>query len=169
MWICKTKSPKLGKFCLGFLFLGLITTQAIYGYGFAFHNNNIILVSENLPWSRPIHFNKILIKLGIVSREGVYSFKKPDAQGQMNYPLTELNCIGGERYNIVFLVVDSLRYDMIKPRDHAKRLQFFSRRNQLQGSLFRWYQYKTWNFYSFYRKFQAPIGKDQNLQNRDQL
>ena len=112
--ICKTKSLELCKFWLGVLFVGLIITQAVYGCGFAFHNNNIILVSENLPWSRPIHFNKILIKLGIVSREDVYSFKKPDSKGQMNYPLTELNCTGGEPYNIVFLVVDSLRYDMIK-------------------------------------------------------
>ena len=31
----------------------------------------------------------------------------------MNYPLSKLDCSGGEGYNIVFLVVDALRFDMI--------------------------------------------------------
>lgn len=166
--ICKTKSLELCKFWLGVLFVGLIITQAIYGCGFAFHNNNIILVSENLPWSRPIHFNKILIKLGIVSREDVYSFKKPDSKGQMNYPLTELNCTGGEPYNIVFLVVDSLRYDMIKS-DTMPNIYSFSQDAINFKDHFSGVSIQDMEFSPFSQEFRDPIGKDQKLLNRDQL
>ena len=39
--------------------------------------------------------------------------KKTDGKGVMNYPLNPLQCSGGDGYNIVFLIVDSLRYDMV--------------------------------------------------------
>ena len=76
----------------------------------------------------------------------------------MNYPLTELNCIGGERYNIVFLVVDSLRYDMIKP-EIMPNVTVFLKTQSTSRITFRWYQYKTWNFYSFYRNSRLLLGK----------
>ena len=100
-------------FCFSIMFIGLLVCQGIYGFGFAFHNQQITKVEENLPNNRPLHFNKLLIKIGLVSRDQIYSFKKSDEKGVMNYPLKPLQCSGGEGYNIVFLIVDSLRYDMV--------------------------------------------------------
>lgn len=100
-------------YLLAFTLVGLFVCQGVYGFGFAYHNPYTSKVEENLPLSRPLHFNKLLIKTGLVSREDVYTFKKTDAKGAMNYPLSKLDCSGGEGYNIVFLVVDALRFDMI--------------------------------------------------------
>ena len=100
-------------YCLLIMLLGLLICQGIYGFGFAYHNQQITKVEENLPLNRPLHFNKLLIKTGLVSRDQIYTFKKSDQKGIMNYPLKPLECSGGDDYNIVFLIVDSLRFDMV--------------------------------------------------------
>lgn len=100
-------------YCVLIMLLGLLVCQGIYGFGFAYHNQQITKVEENLPLNRPLHFNKLLIKTGLVSRDQIYTFKKSDQKGVMNYPLKPLECSGGNDYNIVFLIVDSLRFDMV--------------------------------------------------------
>lgn len=113
---CKLAARKFAikaSYCLSFMLVGLLVCQGIYGFGFAFHNQQITKVEENLPINRPLHFNKLLIKTGLVSRDKIYTFKKTDGKGVMNYPLKPLQCSEGEEYNIVFLIVDSLRYDMV--------------------------------------------------------
>lgn len=114
--LSEVKNRAIPKLVLIVILLGLTCCQLIYGVSFALHNSYITKVSENLPISRPLHFNKILLKIGLVTRDQVYSFKGAPASGSMNYPLKELNCTGGENYNIVFLMVDSLRFDMIDPK-----------------------------------------------------
>lgn len=117
LWLANLLSRIQNRFkpsyLLIFIALGLVVCQGIYGFGFAYHNPYTTKVEENLPLSRPLHFNKLLIKTGLVSREDVYTFKRTDVKGAMNYPLSKLDCSGGEGYNIVFLVVDALRFDMI--------------------------------------------------------
>ncbi len=95
------------------LILGFISCQLIYGIGFAKQNPEITQVRQVLPLIRPLRFNKLLVKLGIVTPEEIYSVSLPGKKAKMNYPLSELNCKGGSRYNIVFLFVDALRYDMV--------------------------------------------------------
>ena len=114
--LSEVQNRAVPKLILIVILLGLTCCQLIYGVSFALHNSYITKVSENLPISRPLHFNKILLKTGLVTRDQVYSFKGAPASGSMNYPLKELNCTGGDNYNIVFLMVDSLRYDMIDPK-----------------------------------------------------
>lgn len=106
LWLANLLSGEQSRlkpsYLLIFIALGLAVCQGVYGFGFAYHNPYTAKVEENLPLSRPLHFNKLLIKTGLVSREDVYTFKKTDVKGAMNYPLSKLDCSGGEGYNIVF-------------------------------------------------------------------
>lgn len=95
-----------------FLILGLITTQVIFGVGFAKQNVEITQFKQSLPYVRALRFNKTLIKLGVVKKEDVYSVKVGGKAAVMKYP-PNLNCEGGKRFNIVFIFVDALRYDMV--------------------------------------------------------
>ena len=58
--------------------------------------------------------NSFLQKYGFVDRKAIDTKKVNLSEGGlMNYPLNPLNCSKGQDYNILFLFVDTLRYDML--------------------------------------------------------
>lgn len=100
---------------MGLTVSSFVLLQGVYGVSFAKHISEITRVNSLLPWNYPIRFNKLLIKAGLLNKDEVYTFKPGNSKLKMNYPLHSLNCEGGSEYNIVFLFVDSLRYDMLDP------------------------------------------------------
>ena len=115
--IASSLSKRLNKkFCvlaITFVLLGSISCQLIFGFWFVKNISQVTQVSYLLPLNRPLRFNKLLVKIGAVSKEEVRRFDLNSKKGLMNYPINPLVCKGGNNYNILFLFVDSLRFDMV--------------------------------------------------------
>lgn len=105
----------VGIISLGLL-LGFIWANVYYAWSFAHFNTHVMTVPEKIPLVRPLRMNNVFIKLGLVDREAIngnsQQFRAEDSS-DMKYPLHPLTCHGGKRYNILFLFVDTLRYDML--------------------------------------------------------
>lgn len=108
---------KYKKTVYAFFALGL-TAFAVsnfsYSWGFANFNNRLISVFDKIPLARPLRMNTLLQKYGFVDRKAIDTKKVNFSEGGlMNYPLNPLRCHNGQDYNILFLFVDTLRYDML--------------------------------------------------------
>lgn len=58
--------------------------------------------------------NTQLQKLGLIDKKAIDARKVSlDEHGKLNYPLNPLVCKPSKDYNILFLFVDTLRYDML--------------------------------------------------------
>lgn len=108
---------KFKKISIGLLIaaaIGFCYSNLCYSWGFANFNNRLISVFDKIPLARPLRMNSLLQKYGLVDRK-VIDTKQVNLSegGLMNYPLNPLNCGNGQDYNILFLFVDTLRYDML--------------------------------------------------------
>lgn len=76
--IASSLSKRLNKkFCvlaITFVLLGSISCQLIFGFSFAKNISQVTQVSYLLPLNRPLRFNKLLVKIGAVSKEEVRRF-----------------------------------------------------------------------------------------------
>lgn len=108
---------KFKKMSIGLLIMVLIGfcySNLCYSWGFANFNNRLISVFDKIPLARPLRMNSLLQKYGFVDRKAIDNKKVTLSEGgSMNYPLNTLNCGNGQDYNILFLFVDTLRYDML--------------------------------------------------------
>lgn len=111
---CLIKKTKLAGVITASIIFGFLSVQAIFGISFARQESQFTQVKQLLPIVRPLRFNKLLIKYGLVSPEKLYTVKTINNPSKMNYP-PELNCSGGNEYNILFLFIDALRFDMVVP------------------------------------------------------
>ena len=109
-----TKRWGIGLLATLFIVTGFLSVQVIFGVSFARQETQLTQVKQLLPLVRPLRFNKLLIKVGLVTPEQIYSVKTVTSSGRMNYP-PKLNCGEGKGYNILFLFIDALRFDMITP------------------------------------------------------
>lgn len=102
----------LSLFCL----IGFIWTNVHYAWAFVHFDTRVTTVPEKIPLARPLRMNNVFIKLGLVDRDAVNRNSQQIRAGDssdMKYPLYPLTCHGGKRYNILFLFIDTLRYDML--------------------------------------------------------
>lgn len=65
-----------------------------------------------LPWANPMSANRKLRKLGFEPKSEPYSMPK---KGTLNYPLAPMECSGGEKPNILLILIDSWRADSFTP------------------------------------------------------
>lgn len=96
--------------------LGFIWANVYYAWGFVHFDTRVTTVPEKIPLARPLRMNNVFIKLGLVNRDAINASSQKiqaDGSSDMKYPLEPLTCHGGKRYNILFLFVDTLRYDML--------------------------------------------------------
>lgn len=94
--------------------IGFAVSNFTYSWGFANFNNRVISVFDKIPLARPLRMNTLLQKYGLVDKKAIDTRKVSLSEGGlMNYPLNPLNCGSGQDYNILFLLVDTLRYDML--------------------------------------------------------
>ena len=99
-------------FAIGFI--GFAVSNFSYSWGFANFDNRLISIFDKIPLARPLRMNSFLQKYSFVDRKAIDTKKVNLSEGGlMNYPLNPLNCSKGQDYNILFLFVDTLRYDML--------------------------------------------------------
>lgn len=98
------------------LFLGVfLVAELTYMVSFATYKIDLIVVKNYIPLFQPLTANQFLKKIGIKSKEsavGVASSKK-----RLNYPLDEpvFNVKAAGKKNIIFILADSLRADVLTP------------------------------------------------------
>ena len=96
-----------------FVLMAFLASNLTYSWSFANFNNRLVSVFDKVPLARPLRMNTILQKYGLVDREAIDTRRVNLSEGGlMNYPLNPLNCSPDKDYNILFLFVDTLRYDM---------------------------------------------------------
>lgn len=111
--------------------LGFIWANVYYAWGFVHFDTRVTTVPEKIPLARPLRMNNVFIKLGLVNRDAINANSQKiqaDGSSNMKYPLEPLTCHGGKRYNILFLFVDTLRYDMLTA-DVMPNTYAFSKKN----------------------------------------
>ncbi len=105
------------------LILGL---QLLNGFADAMAWRNILAQNRFIPWMPSVTMRKSLRNLGLP----VVDSKSQDLQvkaGALNYPLQPLSCNTDNPPNILMLVVDSLRFDMLTPDIMPETSQFAAR------------------------------------------
>ena len=110
---------------------GFIWSNIHYAWGFVHFDTRVTTVPEKIPLARPLRMNNVFIKLGLVNRDAINANSQKiqaDGSSDMKYPLEPLTCHGGKRYNILFLFVDTLRYDMLTA-DVMPNTYAFSKKN----------------------------------------
>lgn len=110
----KNTQKKLLIFSTSCILVVFLVSNGIYAWGFAHFDNKIISVYETIPFAQPLRMNRRLEKWGLIDKETVARRQVvQDHRTGMNYPLHPLKCDGKDGYNILFLFVDTLRYDML--------------------------------------------------------
>ncbi len=105
-------------------------------------------IANRLPLYKPLTMNSMLIKMGVITKEELANRKiTMSSEGFFNYPKEKLTYAPPvERLNVVFLLVDALRADMLTPEimphswDFAQRNWRFtnshSASNSTRGGIF---------------------------------
>lgn len=94
--------------------LAFVIANGTYVWGFAHFDTKITSVYEKIPFAQPLRMNRRLAKWGLIDKEAVAKRQVvQDNRTGMNYPLHPLKCYRKDGYNILFLFVDTLRYDML--------------------------------------------------------
>ena len=105
---------KLSLTALVLVFAGFCFSNLCYSWGFANFNTRLVSVFDKIPLARPLRMNTQLQKLGLIDKKAIDARKVSlDEHGKLNYPLNPLVCKPSKDYNILFLFVDTLRYDML--------------------------------------------------------
>jgi membrane-anchored protein YejM (alkaline phosphatase superfamily) len=87
-----------------------------YGYSSAVNYQPILFASEHYPLYLPLTFRKLAVRLGIGEAEKSSGGMHVKSSA-LNYPLKPLDIDGSVRPpNIVWLVAESLRFDMLDPK-----------------------------------------------------
>lgn len=91
--------------------------RVAYGFSAATNYQPILFASEHYPLYQPLTFRKLAKALGIRSSAGDEPQSLRVKEGQLAYPLVPLRIDAPkEPLNIVWLVAESLRFDMLDPR-----------------------------------------------------
>ena len=92
-----------------------IVTQCIHAYADATAQRSLLMAVRTVPWAQPLTAKGFLARFGYVASKSTEPEFALQSAGTFDYPLTPLQCTGGTKPNIVMIVVDSLRYDMLTP------------------------------------------------------
>jgi membrane-anchored protein YejM (alkaline phosphatase superfamily) len=115
------------------LFVCLISSHIIHAYADA-KNIRIITSSANiLPLFKPLTAKRFFQKHNIIETADALEFKNDDFfDSKLDYPPKNLQFESSENLNILFILVDSLRFDMIEPEIMPSVFNFAKNDNTLQ-------------------------------------
>lgn len=97
-------------------FIIMLAGQSLHAWSDVYQHVAVLKQVEIIPWPMPVTIKRKLIKYGLmpVEAELVRSVKVPPA-ANLAYPLKPLQCTEKDGYNLLFMLVDGLRYDMLNP------------------------------------------------------
>jgi len=92
-----------------------VATQCIHAYADATAQRALLMAVRTIPWAQPLTAKGLLARFGYVATKSAEPDLELQSAGTFDYPLEPLQCSGARKPNIVTIVVDSLRYDMMTP------------------------------------------------------
>jgi len=92
-----------------------VATQCIHAYADATAQRALLMAVRTIPWAQPLTAKGFLRRFGYVATQSSEPDLALQTAGTFDYPLAPLQCSGGTTPNVVMIVVDSLRYDMLTP------------------------------------------------------
>lgn len=107
---------RYGKIAITACLFSLLTANGLYAWASATNYIPITQQQARFPLYMPLTANKLMVKLGIVTREELKSrqVNLSNENNDFNYPLHPLECpIPSKPLNILLIVVDTLRADML--------------------------------------------------------
>ncbi len=106
----------------------LMMALVLHMWAYATYYKPIINGANMLPYTLQPNANTVLMKLGVLDEKKVsqYPFQLPFITWfkTFNYPLHPLTTAPHKQYNILFLFVDTLRYDMVTKQTMPNTWQF---------------------------------------------
>jgi len=123
IWSWVVSSPARGGRPLAvFVTLCLMVAQAIYAWADASYFVPVTSMAQQLPVQRGFTAKKLLVRFGLVdisqSRERQLAKRMAGGQDQagaakLNYPLAPLQCLQEEPLNLLIILIDAMRGDML--------------------------------------------------------
>lgn len=141
-----------------------LAERVAYGYSAVVHFQPILVASEHYPLYLPLTFRKLAARLGIAAADETAESVRLAADS-LNYPLSPLQVTPPPRpRNIVWLVAESLRYDMLDPAIMPRLWQFSEQALRLEnhysgGNLTQMGVFSM--FYGLYGNYWFPMQKAQ--------
>jgi len=114
------KAPRLAirKIIIAVLcsFAVVFTDKIIFTYADLANNTDIMSISSCFPFYKPVTMKKFLGKFGIKPEKRAPARVRVSSKSHLHYPVKELVFEKGKKLpNIVFILIDSFRYDMFSP------------------------------------------------------
>jgi membrane-anchored protein YejM (alkaline phosphatase superfamily) len=117
----RRRGPLVGTLCL----LAIVVSQSIHAWADAAYYVPVTRLGQMLPVYKGVTAKSFMTKMGLVdvaaSRERELARRMAQdlddsSDRLLNYPLQPLQCSGGEDLNLLFIVADSLRGDVVTPQ-----------------------------------------------------
>ncbi len=90
-----------------------VATQLINAYADATAQRPLLMAVRAIPWAQPLTAKSFLARLGFVATRAESADLAQQTPGVFNYPLAPMQCTGASKPNVLMIVVDSLRFDML--------------------------------------------------------
>ena len=105
-------APALRRYAAAIALLG-VTTQLINAYADATAERPLLMAERTIPWEQPLTAKALLGRLGFRVHESGSLQLAQQTPGVFNYPVSPMHCAPASKPNVLMLVVDSLRWDML--------------------------------------------------------
>ncbi len=90
-----------------------VVTQLITAYADATAQRSLLMAVRAIPWAQPLTAKSFLGRFGFVATRAEPTDLAQRTPGVFNYPLSPMQCTGASKPNVLMIVVDSLRFDML--------------------------------------------------------
>ena len=97
-----------------------VGTQFIHAYADATAQRSLLMAVRAIPWAQPLTAKSFLARFGFAVTRSESAELAQSTPGVFNYPLAPLQCTAASKPNVLMIVVDSLRFDMLN--DHVMPL-----------------------------------------------
>jgi membrane-anchored protein YejM (alkaline phosphatase superfamily) len=175
---------KISSWVLGTLFACFIASHLIHVFADGYFYRPITKLGTIPPLAVPLNAQETLAKYGLVDVEKYKSKSllslEDEKKSTVNYPTEELKCGAPEKLNILFILLDSTRADMLNPTvmPNAFALskkstvfdEHFSGSNSTRGGVFGlFYGLPPLYFDKFKETHTPPVLMDEVLQNHFEI
>ncbi len=115
--LCCARVFRIARPCLLiFIFIAAVSQGVVYGISSLQGYVPVLAAAKAFPLYQPVTFKKLASKFGVESKRNPAFEMKVSKYTRLNYPLKPLGRIPEpKRHNIVWLVAESWRYDMLDP------------------------------------------------------
>ena len=116
--VSRIQERKWGFKLAGFYFFSLIAMHVIHIYADAMYYSPITRIDSVLPFSVPAVAQDFLAEhhmLNVAEYRKRQEMRVPDDNSSFHYPLAPLTCVPKKPLNVMWILVDALRSDMIDP------------------------------------------------------